>query len=402
MIGTPLAQREEYSGPALFSYGFRPFFLAAILSGAGVIPVWLMVWTSRIDLSGPFDPVDWHVHEMIFGYAAAVIAGFLFTAVPNWTGRMPTRGWPLMALSALWLLGRLAVGGQLSTGPVGTALIDCAFLFALACIMGVEIVAGRNWRNLKVVVPVALLFTANLVFHIEAAFNGTASIGRRLGFAVVIFLITLIGGRIIPSFTRNWLASRKAKALPAPFQRFDGVTVVASALALLVWSILPEHPISASLLLPAGILHGIRLARWRGLAVWKNPLLVMLHIAYLFLPFGLVDVGLSALGLLPAAVGVHLLGIGAIGGMTIAVMMRATLGHTGRELVAGPMLSAAFCLIAGAALVRSLVPFGSFGPIDGITVAALLWTVGYGLLVLRLASCLVQPRADRKRPSKVV
>ncbi|HET9069809.1 MAG TPA: NnrS family protein, partial [Amaricoccus sp.] len=195
-----MARRTPYSGPALFSYGFRPFFLAATLFALGVVPVWLCVWLGAIALGGPFAPVDWHVHEMLFGYAAAVVAGFLFTAIPNWTGRMPTRGWPLASLAALWIAGRLAVAGLLPLSAAWTMAVDCGFLLAIVAMTGIEIVAGRNWRNLMVMAPVTLLLAANLVFHLEAMRTGTADVGRRLGLAVVIFLITLIGGRIIPSF----------------------------------------------------------------------------------------------------------------------------------------------------------------------------------------------------------
>ncbi|WP_297976914.1 NnrS family protein [uncultured Amaricoccus sp.] len=390
-----MARHAPYHGPILFSYGFRPFFLGATLLALGVIPVWLAVWQGAVTLAGPFAPVDWHVHEMLFGYAAAVIAGFLFTAIPNWTGRMPTRGWPLMMLAALWLLGRLAVAGLLALPPVGVMALDGAFLLAIAGMAGVEIVAGRNWRNLMVLAPVTLLFAANLTFHLEAMLTGTADVARRLAVAVVIFLITLIGGRIIPSFTRNWLVQHGARRLPVPFGRYDNLCLAAGALALVAWTARPEGWPTALLLALAGLLHLARLARWRGEATWPSPLLLMLHLAYLFVPLGLLATAGAALGLLPAAAGLHLLGIGAIGGMTVAVMMRATRGHTGRSLVAGPWLTAAFALVALAALVRA----ASAG-VDGITVSAALWTAGYGILAANLAPWLVRPNPARRTPSR--
>jgi uncharacterized protein involved in response to NO len=391
-----MSRRDTYSGPALLSYGFRPFFLAATLFALGVVPVWLLVWMGAASIGGPFQPVDWHVHEMLFGYAAAVIAGFLFTAIPNWTGRMPTRGRQLAGLAALWLAGRLAVAGLLPLPPLAVMAVDCGFLLAIVAMAAREIVAGRNWRNLLVIVPATLFLVANLVFHLEAMRTGTADVGRRLGIAVVVFLIMLIGGRIIPSFTRNWLVSRTIR-LPAPFGRFDGLCLAAGAFAVLAWTARPEAAATALLLGLAGLLHLARLARWRGPATWRSPLLLMLHVAYLFVPLGLLLAGAGAAGLVPAAAGAHLLGIGAIGGMTVAVMMRATRGHTGRSLVAGPWLTAAFSLVAAAALVRSAGPELVFLPgLDGITLSAVLWTAGFALLAANLAPLLVLPSSGRR------
>lgn len=386
-----------YSGPALFSHGFRPFFLSAAFFGGAVIPVWLMVWTGHLVLGGPFLPVDWHVHEMLFGYAGAVIAGFLFTAVPNWTGRMPIRGWPLMALTLLWLLGRFGVAGVFPAPPLAVAVLDCGFLMAITTMIATEIVAGRNWRNLKVVIPVLLFFVANVLFHVETMATGTSIYGRHLGMAVVIFLITLIGGRIIPSFTRNWLAKRRATRLPTPFGKFDGICILAGGVALLVWTVRPEGITTACLLGLAGLLHLVRLTRWRGEATWRSPILLMLHIAYLFVSAGMLATGLSAAGLVPVAVGMHLFGIGGIGGMTVAVMMRATLGHTGRSLDSGAWLTGAFCLIMAAAVVRALVPTTEVAGLDGIALAAGLWTLGFGILAIRLTQWLTRPSPARRQ-----
>lgn len=391
-----MSRRTSYDGPALFSYGFRPFFLAATLFALGVIPLWFLFWHGEVVLGGPFQPVDWHVHEMLFGYAGAVIGGFLFTAIPNWTGRMPTRGWPLMALAALWLAGRLAVAGVLGLPPLVVMVVDCAFLLAIAAMAGVEIAVGRNWRNLMVVVPVLLLTAANLTFHLEAT-TGAADVGRRLGLAVIVFLITLIGGRIIPSFTRNWLAQRRAARLPAPFGRFDGLCLGAGALGLLAWTVRPEAHGTALFLALAGVLHLVRLSRWRGWATWRSPLLLMLHVAYLFVPLGLLATAAAAARLALPAAGAHLLGIGAIGGMTVAVMMRATRGHTGRSLVAGPGLTAAFMLVVASALMRAAAD--SLPGIDGIAVSAVLWTLGFGTLAVRLAPWLALPNTASRHPS---
>jgi uncharacterized protein involved in response to NO len=326
------------------------------------------------------------------------VAGFLFTAVPNWTGRMPTRGWPLAALLGLWLLGRLAVGGLLRLPPVGVLLVDGSFLLAVAAMITREIVAGKNWKNLVVLGPVLVLWAANLVFHLEALTEGTADVGRRLGLSVILFLITLIGGRIIPSFTRNWLVKAGSSRLPVPVNRFDGICLVATGVALLGWSLVPGV-VTGTGLAVAGLLQAVRLSRWRGWATRNSALLLMLHVAFGFVPAGLVATGLGEWGLLPMAAGLHLLGVGVVGGMILAVMMRATMGHTGRELAAGPLLAGAFALVVAAAAVRAGLADVSFGGVSGLTVAAALWTAAYAGFAVGVWPWLLQPRVGERRPN---
>lgn len=378
--------------------GFRPFFLASALWAILAVPAWVLAWNGQLAIGGPFIPTDWHIHEMVWGFGAATVAGFLFTAVPNWTGRMPTQGWPLLMLLSLWVLGRIAVAGLLRLPPLGVLAADSAFLLAVAAMIGREIVAGRNWRNLVVLGPVTVLLLANVTFHLESMALGTAEIGRRLGLAVVIFLITLIGGRIIPSFTRNWLVKRGDARLPAPVGRFDGLTLAAGGLSLLAWSLWPGA-FSGALLAVAGVLHGLRLARWRGLATRRSAILAMLHVAYAFVPLGLVATGLAGWGLLPLAVGMHLFGIGAMGGMVVAVMLRATMGHTGRDLVAGPWLVAAFGLVVAAAGLRAGLAEVSLLGATGLTWAAMFWTGAFGLFVLRAGPWLLKPRVAARQPN---
>ena len=385
-----------YGGPAVFSYGFRPLFLGAGVFAVLIVPLWMTIWSGQIALNGPFLPLDWHIHEMLFGYTSAVIAGFLFTAIPNWTGRMPTRGWPLMALTALWLAGRLAVAGAPGLGPVAVMVADCAFMVAIGAMVTIEIMAGRNWSNLKVVVPVLLYLAANITFHLETMAAGTADYGRRLGFAMVVMLILLIGGRIIPSVTRNWLVKQSAKpgALPVPFGRVDAASLGAVLLALAVWVVWPISMLAGVFLMLAGVVQGARMLRWRGWQVWSSPLVLMLHVACGFVPAGLVALGLSALADVPPAIGYHLLGIGGFGGMTLAVMMRASLGHTGRALWAGPALTLAFACVGLAAVARVAAPL----PL-GLWIAAALWTVGFGIFVWHFAPVLTLPNPARRQPN---
>lgn len=388
--------RPQYTGPALFSYGFRPMFLAAGLWAVLVVPLWMFAWSGTVVLGGPFSALDWHIHELLFGYTGVAIAGFLFTAIPNWTGRMPVRGWPLMMLAALWVVGRLAVAGALGIGPVAVMLVDSAFMAAIAAMVTIEIVAGRNWSNLKVVVPVLLYLAANIIFHIEAMTAGSADVGRRLGFAMVVLLILLIGGRIIPSFTRNWLVKHASGpgALPVPFGRFDAVSLGATLLALLVWVVWPMSLSTGLLLVMAGVGQGIRMLRWHGWRVWSSGLVVMLHVAFAFVPAGLVALGLASWDLVSVAAGFHLLGIGGVGGMTLAVMMRASLGHTGRALRAGPALMLAFACVALAAVFRVTFPHP-----EGLWIAAALWAAAFAIFVWRFVPVLSLPNPARRQPN---
>ena len=396
-----MPHQKRYRGPALLSYGFRPFFLSSALFALVAIPAWVLIWRGELAAAGPFLPTDWHVHEMVFGYGAAVVAGFLFTAVPNWTGRLPTRGWPLATLLAIWLAGRVAVAGGLGLGPIAVAAVDQMFLLAVAAMIAREIIAGKNWRNLKVLIPVSLLWLANLLFHAEAMLEGSADLGRRLGLALLIFLILLIGGRVIPSFTRNWLVQRGASRLPAAFNRFDALCLGLGAAALSVWVIAPYGIACAVLGWVAAVLHLIRLGRWRGTATWRSPLLLMLHLAYLMVPLGFASAAAAALDLAGQAGAAHIFGIGAVGGMTVAVMMRATMGHTGRPLVAGPALTAAFVLVVAACAARVAGPAVRLGPLDGIDLSAVLWTAGFALLAWRIGPWLARPRLARKMPSSL-
>jgi len=227
MSATSAERMRAWHGPALLTYGFRPFFLLGALWAALAMVLWVFALSGALDLPTRLDPVSWHAHAFLFGYLGAIIAGFLLTAVPNWTGRLPVVGWSLGALVALWVAGRAAVLVS-ATLPVWVApAIDLSFPLALGAVILREIVAGRNWRNLVVLALLGVFALANLTFHVEAlrGIHAAQGVGLRLGLSTVIVMIALIGGRIVPSFTRNWLVKRGATALPAPpMQRFDRVT----------------------------------------------------------------------------------------------------------------------------------------------------------------------------------
>lgn len=387
--------------PAFLSYGFRPFFLLGAIWGGLAVLAWLPILSGRLETASLFAPVDWHAHELVFGFLPAIVTGFLLTAIPNWTGRLPVQGLPLAVLVALWLAGRAVITFSAHTGWAVAMAVDCAFLLVVVATAAREIVAGQNWRNLKVIVPVSTLLAANIVFHLEAHFAGSADIGRRLGIAVGIVLIMIIGGRIIPSFTRNWLVRANPGRLPVPFGRFDAVTIAASALALGLWSVVPESAAAGLLLLAAGVLNGVRLARWAGDRTFRDPLVLVLHAAFLFVPAGLVVAGLAVLWpqVFPAASGVHVFGVGAIGSMTLAVMTRATLGHTGRDLRA----DAGTCTVYAAILLAA--PFRLAAVLLPETpallhISATLWVAAFLGFAALYGKALTGQRAAPRRPSR--
>src|SRR5690349_21089783 len=207
---TAIPRLREHSGPTLLSYGFRPFFLFGACYAALAILVWLPLFYGELALPIAFSPRDWHVHEMLYGYVPAVVAGFLLTAIPNWTGRLPLQGAPLAGLVAAWMAGRIGVTLSGSIGWMAAAILDATFLLLMVAAVTREIVAGKNWRNLKMVAMLAALAAANVAFHLEAHFFGIALYATRIGIATTLMLIMVVGGRIIPSFTRNWLARRGA------------------------------------------------------------------------------------------------------------------------------------------------------------------------------------------------
>jgi uncharacterized protein involved in response to NO len=374
---TTVPTRQSYDGPALFASGFRPFFLLGSIYAGLAILVWLPLFYGEITLTSAFVPRDWHVHEMLYGYLPAVITGFLFTAIPNWTGRLPIRGTPLMALVTVWIAGRLAVTFSAETGWLVALLIDASFLLLVALAAAREIVAGRNWRNLAVVMLVGLLLAGNIAFHLEAHFRGVADIAIRAGIAVVMLLIALIGGRIIPSFTRNWLVRENPGRLPVPFGRFDTLVVAVGALALVAWIVNPDSHFSGATLALAGLLHLVRLGRWAGYRTLRERLLLILHVGYLFVPFGFLLNAAAAFALVPPAAGIHAWMVGAAGIMTLAVMSRATLGHTGQQLRASWVTQAIYLSIIVAALARICAAIEPADSEPLLHVAAFAWATAF-------------------------
>jgi len=391
---TTAERMRAHTGPALFSFGFRPFFLFAALWAALAVPLWI---ASRQFFGGAVlgqDGMTWHIHEMLFGYLAGVMAGFLLTAIPNWTGRLPVTGWPLAGLFGLWCAGRIAM---LAAGSLGVwaAVIDAAFLVVFAVVVCREVLAGRNWRNLPVAVMVSLFTAANLAFHFGTLDPGVRDVAVRLALAVGAMLICLIGGRVTPSFTRNWLARQGVDRLPAPVGRFDQATLVLTGISLVAWAAMPDVVWTGAALALAGALNVARLGRWRGLSTGAEPLVWVLHLGYLWTTAGVLLLGLSILepATVPRAAAIHALTAGGVGVMTLAMMTRASLGHTGQPLTANRATLALYVLANLAALVRVVSAFAPQAYDLLLAIAAGLWLAAFGLFVATYGPLLISPRA---------
>jgi len=379
-------KRRSYEGPAILSHGFRLFFFLAGLWAAFSIPVWLWLYTTS---PFPFQTVPapiWHAHEMIFGYLAAVLTGFLLSAIPNWTGRLPIMGLPLLALALLWAAGRAALWflpGELELA----AVIDGAFLVAVALIAWREVLVGKNWRNAPVCVLVSLMALANMLFYGEVFYDLPAGLGQRLGLAVAGMLITLIGGRIVPSFTRNWMTKMGFDDLPAELSTFDKASVLATVLAFGSWVVFPDGQGTAVLMALAGVLLALRLLRWKGMKTTSEPLVLVLHVGYAWVPVALLLFSGSIFfpADIPYASALHALTTGAIGLMTVGVMTRAALGHSGRPRKADLATSLIYVMILIGALIRVAAPVLATDYGQMIMVSGMLFSLGFALFTIRYA-----------------
>lgn len=376
------------SAPTFLRDGFRPFFLAAALYAAIGIPAWLAMLGSGVAPDGPFPGLAWHAHEMLFGYLGAVLAGFILTAIPNWTGRLPLSGLPLAGLVGLWAAGRVA--STFNVDPLAAMLIDLAFPAALLAAVWREVVAGRNWRNAPIALLLTLYGAANALYHLEMQGLGGEGLSQRMALAVAALLMALVGGRIVPSFTRNWLA-RRQETLPASFGMIDKLALAATAGALLLLVGVPDWEPTGMVLIAAGLLLALRLARWRGLSTAREPILFVLHAGYAWLALSLVCLGIAVFTASAehGSAALHALTAGAVGTMTLAVMTRASLGHTGRPIVADAWTMAIYAAVTLGAVLRVVA---SFEP--GLLIpAGLLWSFAFALFAVRYAPILTGRRA---------
>ncbi|HXZ96459.1 MAG TPA: NnrS family protein [Burkholderiales bacterium] len=380
--------------PTVFSYAFRSLFLVAGLWAIVGIVIWLAIFLGYLILPTRFNPLAWHIHEMQFGFVMAAVGGFLLTAIPNWTNRLPFRGLPLALLTGLWLLGRVAclISANL---PAWLAIIaDLSFPIVLLAVATRQIIAARNWRSLLMTGPVAVFVIADLLMHFESlGFAVPTGLGWRLGLAAPILLITVIGGRIIPSFTRNWLSKRDSARLPSPHSAVDRAAVGLLHGGLIIWALLPDLHFIGTILLVAALLNAWRLSRWAGGATLAEPLLFILHVGYGWVVVGTALLGLSLLvTVVPVASAIHALTVGAMGTMILAVMPRVTLGHTGRDLTANRATVAIYVLINAAAIMRVAASWSTNATLILVVLSGICWITAFGLFEIVYGPMLVARR----------
>lgn len=379
----------------LFALGFRPFFLLAGALPAVIMPLWLTRWLGLWPLPAYYDPVTWHAHEMLYGYAGAVIAGFLLTAVRNWTGRPTLSGLPLAGLAGLWLLARLLPLYPAASTDAFIAFIDLAFLPSLLVAVAIPLVRHGKWQNTGLLAILALMIGGNGLVHF-ALLSGDAALARKgldLGLYAVVLLIVIIGGRVIPSFIRSALPG----AVPArrtPIEIASIGAFIATAAAQICDA---PAPLTGALAGAAAMSHAIRLAGWHTPRIWREPLLWVLYLAYTWLVLGLALRAMAAFGLLPPSLAVHALTTGTISVMTLGMMARVALGHSGRPLRAARVTVAMFYLINLAALGRVAGPW--LLPQVAVPVIALsgvLFTLSAMCFMWVYGPILVRPRIDGK------
>jgi uncharacterized protein involved in response to NO len=389
-----VSEKQRYQGPALFSYGFRPFFLGAAVFAGVAVPAWILMLTGVGDSAALSAPRDWHVHEMVFGFLPAVITGFLLTAIPNWTDRPPIRGRELMALFAVWLAGRLVMAIPAVT-PIMSAIVDGAFLVGVAGLVWREIAAGGDWSRAPMGILVSLYAAANIMFHGLVLSGAETDLPVRMALALVMVLLALIGGRVTPNFTSEFLIAQGKTMQPAPFSRLDGASILLVAIAAVAWTVQPHAMATGWGLVAAGFANLGRLSRWYGWATWRDPLVLILHVGYGWLAISLLILGGAILGMgLPKEDAVHALTTGAVGVMTLAVMTRASLGHTGRPRHAGPITVFIYMLVTLGAILRIFGPTTDFPTTLMLWLAAVAWSGAYVLFAIIYGPFLLYPSLD--------
>ncbi len=387
-----LQRRPPLTGWAPFALGFRPFFLAAGVYAVLLIGMWLAVLRGSI-IAGNLPPLIWHGHEMLFGFSVAVIAGFLLTATRNWTGIRTPSGAPLAGLLLLWLAGRLTFLFP-GLAPGLTAAVDGAFLPVLAITLALPICKAKQFHNYPFPLMLLALTAANALVHLQQlGWAMTARLGLHLGVYVIVMMIVIMGGRVIPSFTDNKLRTQ-ARRWPI----VERLVLLTTPAALVAALISPVSWVTALLAAVAAAVHATRLAGWHTPRLWSEPLLWVLHLGYGWITVGFVLLSLAAVGV-GAATGsaLHAFTAGGIGVLTLGMMARVSLGHTGRLLEPARAMTLAFAAVNLAALTRVAVPLlmpAAFA--SGMIAAGLAWMIAFGLFTGIYAPILLRPRVDGK------
>ncbi len=384
-----------------FTYAFRPLFLLATLYAIAVVPLWAAAWLGYVPMPTSLGtPTWWHAHEMIYGFAGAAIGGFALTAVAAWTQRPPVAGAPLVILSALWVIARVLFAWPSLASLAPAIVADLGYGVLLFVLMSREVISVRSQRNYKVLAILGLLPLTNAFFFVglsgNAAWTMTALFA---GLWLVVMLINLIGGRVIPGFTRNWLKQQLAQhqrdpaTLPPVFDRFDLLTTCLMVAFAILHLLEAPSRWTAVVGLLTSVLLFIRLTRWQGIRTGSEPLVWVLHLGFSWLPLGFLLLALAELGVLPQSAGIHALTSGAITTMIVAIAGRAALGHTGHPLESHPVLTAAYVLITIAAACRVAATLGP-GARPLLAASAAAWFLGFVCFAWRYIPILTQPKAQ--------
>ena len=392
-----LRKRRMAAAHPFLRGGFRPFFFGSAVWAAIAIALWLCALSGAISLPTRFDSVAWHRHEMLFGFVGAAVAGFLLTAIPNWTGRLPIAGKPLLSLFGLWAAARVAVLFSALIGFWPAAILDVGLFLSLALLAAREVFASKN-RNAPSVLLVLLFGLADAADYLEAAGVISGGLGWRGAIALVIVMISMIGGRIIPSFTRNWMVKQQmTDSLPTQPQSLDLLIIASTAIALFFWLAFPGQHRTGLVLIIAAAAQVLRMSRWGGLRTSSDPLVLVLHVGYVWVPIGLFVLGLSVAGAdIPESAGVHALTAGGMSTMILAVMTRASLGHTARELKAAPITVAGYFCVTIGALVRVAASLGVGSYAIMLNVAGTFWGAAMLLFLIVYRPILWRPRLGEK------
>lgn len=379
-----------------FERGFRPFFLAAGIYSFLAMAVWLALIQGWVGLEPDMPPAYWHAHEMLFGYTGAAVAGFFLTAVPTWAGAPPVAGARLAALFFLWLAARISPWLTPAVPAVLVAGLDVAFFPALAWLILPALKLGKSRRSFIFPPILVAMALGNLLFHLESLgiADGIAGHGLTLMVDCMVLLIGVIGGRVTSSFTANVLKAQGAEAQVRSFPPLDRLALASLLALLIVDLVLDSSHVAGVVALAAALLNGLRLSFWQGIKTLRKPILLVLHLGYGWLVVGLALKGLALLSdVISPADAVHGITVGAIGTMTIAIMTRASLGHTGRPLRAGLTMSAAYVMVSLAALARVGIPFLGLDAFDtALWLSSGLWIAAFGLFSILFFPILTSSR----------
>jgi uncharacterized protein involved in response to NO len=389
----PEQSKNIFDHPVL-GYGFRPFFLLGALYSVISLLIWGGFYAGQV-MPPLFmiDPVSWHAHEMIYGYTLAIVAGFLLTAVANWTDSTPVRKFHLLGLCLLWLAGRLVMNFNLGFPELAVLIFEGAFILALAFSLSIPLFKTWDKRNFVFLVLLSILFACDMVFLITKERTSLY-----VAVMIIITMISLIGGRIIPAFTVDALQQRGEEASEISQGKLDVLAILSLVLIILALIFVKqEGSFLAGAAFLSVIIHALRLRRYHTLRILNDPMVWILHVGYSWVIIGLLFLGISALGFLPFSIALHAFTAGAIGSMTLGMMCRVTLAHTGRKKIATNLTKLSFLLLQCAVFMRvfGLMIAPNYS-VEWIIGSATLWVFSFALYILIYAPMLWKPDLDEE------